>query len=220
MKRMLSVILLILLLASPVWAAKTSAVVDAWEEVAEDAVRTGAATTISDSDVTTVTVSVASTHLNAGEGMYIIIQTSVKSSGNEDWTTIPGGKLLVLVGTANLVTITNNPANPGTTVFTVASTTGYTTDGIQYIFIEDLVDVTKSEIMQIVSFSSNTSITVLDGSTNQHTNTSVLSNLVEKHIFSIPTSAHRVRITYDNTFDADGTAPTINCHATVDEVVF
>ena len=129
-----------------------------------------------------------------------------------------GGRIKALVGTANLETITNNPASPGETVFTVASTTGYTTDGIQYVFIEDMDDVTDSEMLQAVSAITDTSITMLDGCTNQHANTAVLSSLAEKHTFAVPTSAKRVRVIYDNTLDSDGTAPTIHCHATVDQV--
>ena len=197
---------------------KSSAEVDVWAEVAENALREGATTSVSDAYRATVTVSVASTHADAGEGMYIIVQTSATSSGDDDWTTVSGGKVLALVGTANLETITNNPATAGTTVFTVASTAGYTTDGIQYVFIEDAADVTDSEIMQVVSSITDTSITVQDGSTTEHANTAVLSNLAEKYTFSIPMTANRVRVLYDNTFDSDGTAPTVHTHATVDKV--
>ncbi len=220
MKKLMLVLMLLAAIACSANAAvtKTSAVVDVWAEVAEDGIRKGAATTISTSAKTTVTVSVAATHADAGDGMYIIIQTSAKLTGDDDWTTISGGKIKALVGTANLETITNNPADPAETVFTVADDAGYELAGMSYIFIEDLVDVTKSEIMQVISSVTDTSITVLDGSTNSHTNTSVLSNLAAKYTFSIPLTGRRVRVTYDNTFDDDGTAPTIHCHATVEEV--
>lgn len=219
MKHILSVVLLALLLSSPTWAiTKSSAVVDEWAAVAENAIREGAATTISDSVATTVTVSVVATGSDAGEGMYITIQTSMKASGDDDWTTIQGGKILALKGTANLETITNNPAAIGTTVFTVADDAGYEAAAMLLIFIEDQDDVEDSELMYAVSSVTDTSVTVQDGSTTAHANTAVLSNLAEKYTFSVPTTAHRVRVIYDNTFDDDGTAPEIHCKASVDEV--
>ncbi|KKM16549.1 hypothetical protein LCGC14_1684720 [marine sediment metagenome] len=220
MKKLMVVLMLLFGCAYSVHAAvsKTSAVVDEWAAVAENTIRDGAATTISDSAVTTVTVSVAATGADAGEGMYIIIQTSMKASGDDDWTTMSGGKILVLVGTANLETITNNPAAIGTTVFTVADDAGYELAGMLLIFIEDQDDVTDSELMYAVSTVTDTSITVLSPSTTAHANTAVLSNLVYKQTFSVPSTAHRVKVVYDNTFDDDGTAPEIHSKATVDEM--
>lgn len=219
MKRILLVVLLTLLLCLPAWAiTKSSAVVDEWAAVAENTLREGAATTISTSVQTTVTVSVVATGADAGEGMYITIQTSMKSSGDDDWTTMSGGKILVLIGTANLETITNNPAAIGTLVFTVADDAGYEAAAMLLVFIEDQDDVEDSELMYVVSTSTDTSITVLDGTTTAHANTAVLSNLAYKQTFAIPSTAHRVRVIYDNTFDDDGTAPEIHCKASVDEV--
>ena len=198
--------------------SKSSQELDAWAEVAEDDMRTGTPQSIATAAAATVTVSWSNSHEDAGEGFYIYIQVSASTSGDLDWTTLPGGKVLAGVGDADLETITNNPAAVDTTVFTVASTAGFEGDGIQYIFIEDVADVTKSEIMMLKDHSADTSVTVVDGSTYEHANSAVLSNLAGKQIFSIPVTYRRVRVLYDNTVDADGTAPTIHTHATLDTV--
>lgn len=218
MKKLMIVLMLLVGFACVVNAqpTKSSAVVDEWAAVAENTTRKGTATDVSGSYSTTVTVSVAATSADAGEGMYLIIKTSNQSSGDDDW--MVHVKIKVLIGTANLETITNAPAALGTTVFTVADDAGYEAEGTLLIFIEDQDDVEDSEMMYVISTVTDTSITVQDGSTTAHANTAVLSNLAYRKTFSIPMTAHRVRVDYDNTLDGDGTAPEIHSHATVNKV--
>jgi len=94
----------------------------------------------------------------------------------------------------------------GSTVITVASTTGYTlptgTDnGLRYI--KDAT-IANSEIGLQTALTVNTNITILDGTTTEHANTAVLHNIVNSYAINIPDSANRVRVIYNNTKDAAG----------------
>ncbi|MHC4984176.1 MAG: hypothetical protein ACYTF6_13540 [Planctomycetota bacterium] len=175
--------------------------VDAWAEVAQNAVREGAAMTISDSYVSHVYVDIALSNTTAHTGTRILLQVSSESSTDEFWVDLV--EMIAVVGTANTEAITNNPAAAGTTVFTVADTTGYAADGALLIFIEDAT-AANSELMLMVSHSANTSVTVQDGSTREHANTAVLSNVAESFIFTIPLGFLRARVIFDNTYDSDG----------------
>jgi len=222
MKKLMLVLMLFCFVLPCFAQTKTSAVVDAWAEIAEDSLRVGAATTVSDSYSTQVIVDVAATANStttpiASDGTYINVQISALATGDTDWTTIPGGKILVLKGTAALEAVTNSPA-AGTSVFTCAATAGFEAGGASYIFIEDTGTPANSEILLQKSHVTDTSVTTVDGMTNAHDTSDILSNMAVRKIFHIAMSFKRVRVIIDHTFDDDATAPSVFSRTTVSEV--
>lgn len=136
----------------------------------------------------------------AHTGTRFIVQSSSSSSGDEDWSNLT--EFVGLIGTANSEAITNNPAAAGTTVLTCADTTGYTVLG-NWRFIEDATLI-NSELIFQTAVSANTSITILDGTTNAHVQNTLMFNVALSQSVSIPKSIRRLRVVIDNTYDADG----------------
>lgn len=188
---------------------KSSAELDAPAEVAQNAVREGTTLDVSDSYDTTLAIYTALCNTTAHTGTRVRVQVSHNASGDEDWS--PLTEFIACVGTANSEVITNNPATAGTTVFTVADTTGYTADGILNVFLEDVSTFANSEWLLMVSHVSNTSITMQDGSTREHAQNSIFYNVAQVNFISVPFGVQRVRVIYDNTYDSDGATVATRC---------
>ena len=138
-------------------------------------------------------------------GLEIIVQGSSASAGDNNWEDITRYSVLSGV-TGNKEQITNNPAAAGTTVFTVASTTGYGLAGTypaQQLYIQDGT-LANSEIRVITTISANTSVTVETGSTYAHNLSTPMYNLVVTQPVDIPDNIGRVRVIYNNRADSAG----------------
>lgn len=183
---------------------------DATAEIAQNAVREGAATTINDSYATVLNIFFAQTDATAHTGTRIIVQVALNTAGDEDWTTF--FEFISKTGTGNLEVITNNPAAAGTTVFTVGSTTGYVADGVLEVFLEDVGTFANSEWLNMVSAITNTSVTMQDGSTREHAQNSIFNNIAKTYTVGVPIGYSRVRVIYDNTFDVDGATVATRCN--------
>ena len=179
---------------------KSTAAVDEWAEVAQNAVREGATTDISGNYGSVVSIVVASSTETAHTGTKVEVQISSNTTGDEDWSTFTSA--IACVGTANTQVLGGSEAI-GQTVLEVASTTGYLADETRWIFLEDNV-VASSELLLLVSHVADTSVTIQDGLTNAHDTSDALFNIVDTFNIVLPMSAVRVRIIYDNTYDADG----------------
>jgi len=202
MKKVISLFLVSLFLMTSAWSAvtKSTAAVDEWAEVAQNAVREGATTDVSGAYDAMLHISVALSTETAHTGSKIEVQISSNTSGDEDWTTLVS--FIGPTGTANTEAPSGSEA-AGQTVIEVASTTGYVADETRWIFMEDDT-VANSEMMLLVSAVTNTSVTVQDGTTNAHDGSDAMFNIADTYTVELPTSANRVRIIYDNTFDVDG----------------
>ncbi len=199
----------------PTWAASPTqsfSQVDEWAEVAQNAVREGATTDISGNYKTTIAIDYALTSAAAGTGAKMEVQTSNATSGDEDWTTYRA--FVTLTGTPDLEAMGTEAG--GQTVLEVASTTGYVADETRWIFIEDNT-VADSEMCLLVSAVTDTSVTVLDGTTNAHTSADTLNNIADRVIMTIPVGYNRFRVIYDNTLQG-ATGPTFHTHMTIVEV--
>lgn len=174
-------------------------VVDEWEEIAQNAVRLGTVVNINPNYKTTIAIHYGLSSAVAHTGTKFAIQVSANTTGNEDWTTYT--EFTSLSGTPNLEAMGTEAG--GQTVLEVTSTTGYDADETRWIFIEDDT-VADSEMAFLVSHVSNTSVTVLDGTTNAHTSADTLSNIADTVIMTIPVGYNRMRVIGDNTFDSDG----------------
>ncbi len=139
----------------------------------------------------------------AHTGTEFIIQISANDSGDEDWQDLC--RFVGIIATNNTEPVTNNPLAAGSTTITCASTTGYAVADVPgpLIAIKDATLI-NSEICQLVSIVANTSVTVLDGTTNEHANTAILQNTALSENISLPMSANRVRVLVNNDYDSNG----------------
>ena len=190
--------------------AKAVEAVDEWAEVAQNAVREGAALDVSSNYETALSIDVAISNATPHTGTKIAVQISSNGSGNEDWTTLV--EFIGPTGTADLEALSGSEAI-GQTVLEVASTTGYEADESRWVFLEDVGAVADSEMLLQVSHVANTSITVQDGLTVAKDSSDQLSNIAQNYVINIPFAASRVRVIYDNTYDSDGATVHTKCRA-------
>lgn len=180
---------------------KTSAALDATQEIAQNTLVEGATADVSTAYDALIQIWYALTNATAHTGTRIRVQHSTATSGDEDWADL--AVLIVGIGTTNLENITNNPAAAGTTVLTCASTTGYAAGA--WIFLEDVSVFADSEWCFVKSITANTNVTVADGTARQHAVNSIMNSVAGCCVpIMVPASTQRVRICYDNTYDADG----------------
>lgn len=214
MKKFFAILAFLLVLTSgTLYAALTitPSAVDEWAEVAQNAVREGATTTISDSYGTVMHVEWGLSTETAHTGTKIETQISSNTSGDEDWVIY--NSVIVGVGTANSEA-PSGAEGAGSTVIEVASTTGlYDDDETRQIFIEDDT-VANSELMYLVSHSANVSVTVQDGTTNAHDGSDTMYDIAGSFNVVIPIGFARVRVMYDNTYDSDGSTIHTKCRIT------
>ena len=190
---------------------ETGAIIDAWAEVAQNAIREGAAESIATAYESLVTVDVALSSTAAHTGTLVIVETSEQTSGDDTWAVWQTA--IGVTGTA--VTLGMDAVEPvAETVIacTNPATAKFDHDG-KLIFIENVTDVTKSEIARQSANSGDGGdiITILDGLTNEQDADGVLwsqdgdnVSAVSQHEFYLPATKRRVRVLINNKYDADG----------------
>lgn len=146
---------------------------------------------------TTLHIQQALIEATAHDGTKYSIETSSNSSGDEDWTEL--FEFTGITGTSNTEPITNAPAAIGTTVLTCANTTGYEENG-KWRFIYESGTPADSEIFQGAAYSSNTSVTALDGTTRAHVATTPMWSIAQTHTIDldITRTIQRIRIVCRN----------------------
>jgi hypothetical protein len=196
---------------------KASSVIDACAEIAQNAVREGALIDLTDSFEAALGIQLALTDETAhASGTQVLVQVLFNTAGDEDWVTYHA--FLALAGTAACEALADDPhADAGLTELHVASTTGYAAAGVLCIFIEDVDVFANSEWLRLVEFSSNHSITLLDGTVRQHAKTSQLSNLASTHRIALPFAAQKARVVYDNTMHG-AAGSTVACRTLLHKV--
>lgn len=217
MKKIFLTLLFISLFVSNAHAALTKTVVevDPWTAIAQNVVVEGVTVDVSAYYQTTLYIDAALTSTTAQtNGTEIRVQVSSATSGDNKWHELAafGGP----VETGNSEAVTNNPLAAGSTTITCASTTGYTlptgTDnGLRYI--KDAT-IANSEIGLQTALTTNTNITILDGTTTEHANTAVLHNIVNSYAVNIPDTANRIRVIYNNCKDAAGSTMDVRARLT------
>lgn len=189
--------------------SKTQGAFSAWSAVAMGAVGEGAEIDVSLHRSTRIHLQgfLDTGAATAHTGTQFIIQGSSALAGDENWADIIWWS--ELVGTCNPEPSTLNPAVIGTTVFTVASTTGYVVADVAmpWIALQDASpNLATSELLLLKSIVTNTSLTVLDGSTRQHANTAIFGNIAFSKM-SAPLDTRdltRLRVIANNDFDSNG----------------
>jgi len=132
-------------------------------------------------------------------GTKFVVQVSSAAEGDEDWHELFPLPILC-VGTAAAEALAATEPQ-GETVIAVADTTGFTTYGI-FLFLKDNV-IADSEIVEQKSHVANTSITLLDGLTNEHTAADALWNIADSRAWLIGGGCgKRVRVVVDNNYDS------------------
>jgi hypothetical protein len=170
-----------------------------WTAVAQNAIGESGTLDCSDNVKTLLHIQSFLDTETAHTGTRFLIQVSSALSGDEDWQDYT--EFVGLIGTANKEDMTGNPTAAGATTITVASTTGYTAGAWRAIKDATLVN---SELVFQTGLTTNTNITVLDGTTNEHANTSDLYNIALTQVVLLDSTVNRVRVIVDNTYDSDG----------------
>ena len=180
---------------------KSVAAVDEWAEIAQNAVREGALIDVSGCYSAILHIEIGLSTTTAHTGTKIAVQISGNTSGDEDWTTLV--EFIGPIGTANEASFDATEA-AGQTVLSVGLTAGFEADETRWIFIEDKGFAADSEMALLVSFVSNDTITIQDGLTNAKDTADDCYNIADTYAIEIPMAANRVRVIYDNTYDANG----------------
>lgn len=202
-------LLLSLLLCSNVFAqTKTAAVLDDWSETAQNAV--GESTELDVSGMFSLKLHIqhalTTTAVENAEGAFLVQFASETGTSNEDWQTsflIP-----MVTGTPDSEALTATEPI-GEIVITLASTTGlYTNDNIRWMLLKDNT-LAASEMVQVVSAVSNTSITIQDGLTAEHTTADIMWDIANSSSYYVDVyQEDRMRVLVVNNIDAGGTQVT------------
>lgn len=208
-------LLLFVIPGSPVLAALTidpQSTTD-WTAVAQNTVAESGTITCSGNYVTYLHTQAFLDSTTAHTGTEFLIQVSSKDSGDEDWHDFT--RWTGLIGTANTEAITDNPLAATSTTITCADTGGnYETPPMaRWLAIEDGTLV-NSELILNTGYTTDTSITILDGTTNEHAQTTAMFDIADTWVMALPLGTNRARLVVNNTYDIDGS--TLNYK--VDEV--
>ena len=189
--------------------SKTRGAFSAWTAVAMAAVSEGAEIDVSLHYLTRIHIQAfldtgaATAHTGTG----IRIQVNSALTGDENWADLLAWD--ILVGTCNpepQLHLTD-PAPIGTTLFPVASTTGYVVADVAmpWIALQDPT-LANSELLQLTAITTNTNLTVLDGTTRTHAKTtSIFGNIAYSQVIPIVTKdITRLRVVINNDKDSNG----------------
>jgi len=152
----------------------------------------------------------------AHQGTEFLVQVSANAAGDEDWQDLV--RFMSLAGTALTITITNNPAPVGTTVFTSGTVAaGWEVKELssRIVGIKDINTLVNSELMLQTGYVSNTSITVQDDSTNAHAVNSVIYSIAMTQNIVLPTWVNRARVFVNNNYDNGGASLSYKVRASI-----
>jgi len=169
-----------------------------WTAVAQNGMGESAAIDLSDVYEALLHIQAALDNTTAHTGTRFIVQISGAASGDEDWEDF--AEFVELNGTAATDAIEDNPLAAGSTAIAL---TGHalTVEG-KWLFIEDGT-LANSELVFEKSQTAN-EVVVLDGTTNEHVQTTAIFNVAFTKNIILPPSAYRARVIVDNTYDNDG----------------
>lgn len=144
----------------------------------------------------------------AHTGTRFIIQVSANTSGDEDWQDLT--EFVALIGTAATDLIEDNPLVATSTA--IALTGHALTVLAKWLAIEDGTLV-NSELIFEVSETAN-EVVILDGTTNEHAQTTAIFNVAMVKVITLPFATNRVRVVVDNTYDNNGSTLNYKVRAT------
>lgn len=151
-------------------------------------------------------------------GTEFIIQVSSNTSGEEDWHDYT--KFIALKGTAYAKNITNNPLEAGETTITMVGTETppikryYETPPMgRWLAIKDDTLI-NSELVLNTGFTTDTNITILDGTTNVHTQNTLMYDIAISKVILLDVTVNRVRVVVNNTYNINGSSLNYKVRAT------
>lgn len=204
---------------------KSTEEVDAWAEIAQAGVRDGANVDLPDPYPAVLFIECALSSTTAHTGTKIVVQIGTDTgNANDNWTTLV--EFVGVVGTA-ISTVLAATEPIGETVLAITNpVTNNQDNDKKFKFIENIV-AADSEIVYAVANSGDAgdTVTILNGlSHEQDVSTSIMydiddanAEVISPHAISIPPSADRVRVIYNNNFDPDGS--TVFTRARITKVV-
>jgi len=196
---------------------KVGDVIDAWLEIAQNAVREGAEHDVSADYDVILGIDVALCTTTAHTGTEVIVQYSEEAAGDGFWTTC--ARFIGPTGTAvTLALDATEPVGETTLAVTNPATANMDNDG-KFKFIEAATDANSEIVFQTANGGDGgDTITIAYGLANEQSNTSALFDIdsataeaVKSYPAAIPASASRVRVLYNNKYDADGSAVFTRC---------
>lgn len=193
---------------------KTGSVVKEFTAVAQNVNADSGAFDISDSYKSAITIQAALDTTTAHTGTKFIVLVTPNAADDDGWGVLDQDQIDVeLVGTALTENLTNDPLAAGSSVITCADTEGFETYGegglgIDEIpgwrFIEDGVDLEKSELIYQLSFVTDTSITIAGVTKNAHVQNTPMYNIGISIPVDLPDWAKRAKVIVMNTYDSNG----------------
>ena len=198
---------------------KSTAEVDAWAEIAQAGFREGANTDVSDSYGATLHIDCAiAEEAVAHTGTEVIVQIGTDTSDADDkWSTLV--RWIGPTGTAVGAAFANQEAAAQTVLGITDPATHNVDNHKKFKFINAATEA-NSEIVYSLSDSGDggDTVTIQDGLTNQQEATSVLldfdtvaTEVVAQWNVAIPLTADRIRVLYNNNYDADGAKAMTRC---------
>jgi len=190
---------------------KNTASVQDWTAVAQNTIAKSAEVDLSDVYKSILHIQAALDTTTAHTGTRFLVQISGSESGDEDWQ--DWADFVALIGTAATDLIEDDPLAAGSTDIAL---TGHALTVLgKQLFIEDAT-LTNSEIV-LESAQATNSVTLLDGTANEHAVNTAIFNVAMVQNISLPTSANRMRLVVDNSYDADGS--TLNYKLRISKVI-
>jgi len=184
-----------------------------WTAVAQNAVGESGTVDCSGHDATSLNIQAFLDSTTAHTGTKFQIQVSYNTSGDEDWSDYR--EFVALIGTANSEAITDNPLSAGSTTITMANTGGnYETAPMgRWLAIEDGTLV-NSELVCNSGYTTDTNITIIDGTTNEHAQNTVMYDIAASKTVILDSTVNRVRVIINNTYDTNGSTLNYKVRAT------
>lgn len=186
--------------------------VDAWATINQNTVREGATTDIRDWDIAWLHISSAITSETPHIGTRFWIQVSAADTGDGNWSLF--SSTLGPTGTANDIELKADLNTSTTTIYCSDTSGAFDDDGIVWIFLQGSATVANSSVCMITAHGANASMTILDPPAYTHISSTRVYDIADSFSLVLPKSAARVRVVYDNTFDADGASVTTRCDIT------
>lgn len=202
---------------------KAVAQVDEWAEVAQNAVRTGAVVDLSALYPSALHIFCCLSSTTAHTGTEILVEVSAAAAGNEDWH--PLCPLVGPIGTAVKADFTATEPVGETTIALTDPVTGNIHFDGKYKFVEHSTVANCEVVYQTAnSADAGDTITLRDGLTNEQTAAAsdlydihdAVASAVGNYTVELPLWAYRARITYNNTYDLDGS--TVHTQASISKV--
>lgn len=193
---------------------KSGAQVDEWAQIAAAAMRIGADIAIPDDMGILLEITVCHDSANAhANGALVTVEVSSNTTGDEDWSELPGGIFRTTGGTAEKDDV--DVESSGVTLY-ITSTSGFITKNDRY-FVKNAT-IANSEVVRNNGSATDDYIVLVDALTNTQQTTADIFSVVDQQVVSVPKEFRRARVLVWND-DADCTICTRTRKALATDIV-